>query len=155
MQWLQASLPIKDGGLGVRRVSSLAIPAFCSSAASTWSLQAAILSSHPCPADFFLETYQARWSKDHGTPPSGDPSHKQSTWDRPGVLKDRALVESSLVDSRQKATFLAAATHHSGDWLMALPITACGLRLDDEAVRVAVASRLGLDLCIPHPCRCG
>jgi len=64
-------------------------------------------------------------------------------------------VESSLVDSRQKATFLAAATHHSGDWLMALPITACGLRLDDEAVRVAVASRLGLDLCIPHPCPCG
>jgi len=27
-QWLQASLPIKDGGLGVRRVSSLALPAF-------------------------------------------------------------------------------------------------------------------------------
>jgi len=27
-QWLQASLPIKDGGLGVRRVASLALPAF-------------------------------------------------------------------------------------------------------------------------------
>ena len=27
-QWLQASLPIKDGGLGIRRVSSLATPAF-------------------------------------------------------------------------------------------------------------------------------
>jgi len=28
IQWLQASLPVKDGGLGVRRVSSLALPAF-------------------------------------------------------------------------------------------------------------------------------
>jgi len=155
MQWLQASLPVKEGGLGVRRVSPLAISAFCSSAASSSSLQSAILSSHPCPSDFFLDTYQARWSKIHGTVPTGDPSHKQSTWDRPGILKDRALVESSLVDPRQKASFLAASTHHSGDWLMALPITACGLRLDDEAVRVAVASRLGLDLCIPHSCPCG
>ena len=38
VKWLQASLPIRDGGLGVRRVSSLAIPAFLASAASTLSL---------------------------------------------------------------------------------------------------------------------
>jgi len=34
-QWLQATLPIKDGGFGVRRVSSLAFPAFLASAAGT------------------------------------------------------------------------------------------------------------------------
>jgi len=38
IQWTQASLPVKDGGLGVRRVSSLALPAFLASAASTLSL---------------------------------------------------------------------------------------------------------------------
>jgi len=32
-QWLQASLPIKDGGLGIKRVSSLATSAFLASAA--------------------------------------------------------------------------------------------------------------------------
>jgi len=39
--------------------------------------------------------------------------------------------------------------------MFALPIASCGLKLDDEAVRVAVGLRLGLDLCIPHQCQCG
>src|SRR6218665_1025713 len=34
-QWTQASLPIKLGGLGIRRAASLAIPAFLASAAGT------------------------------------------------------------------------------------------------------------------------
>ena len=39
---------------------------------------------------------------------------------------------------------------------MLLPIFAsCGLCLEDEAVRVAIALRLGLDLCVPHTCHCG
>ena len=33
-QWIQASLPVRDGGLWVRRVALLAIPAFIASAAS-------------------------------------------------------------------------------------------------------------------------
>jgi len=36
-----------------------------------------------------------------------------------------------------------------------LPITSCRLRLDDEAVHVAVALRLGPELGSPHSCRCG
>ena len=44
---------------------------------------------------------------------------------------------------------------HSGDWLLALSIANCGLRLDDEAVRVAVGMWLGLSLCVPHDCHCG
>jgi len=38
---------------------------------------------------------------------------------------------------------------------MAPPIANCGLRLSDEAVRVAVGLRLGLSLCFPHTCHCG
>jgi len=34
-QWLQASLPIKMGGLGLRKVSSLALPAYLASDVST------------------------------------------------------------------------------------------------------------------------
>jgi len=38
---------------------------------------------------------------------------------------------------------------------MALTVASCRLRLDDEAIRVTVALRLGLDLGAPHTCRCG
>jgi len=50
---------------------------------------------------------------------------------------------------------LATASPHSGDWLHAPPITAVGLRLSDEAVRIAVAHRLGCKACEPHTCVCG
>ena len=50
---------------------------------------------------------------------------------------------------------LAASAPHSGDRLHALPLSTCGLRLDNEAVRVAVGLRLGTSLCEPHQCPCG
>ena len=49
----------------------------------------------------------------------------------------------------------AAATPHAGDWLQAPPITAVGLRLSDEAIRIAVGFRLGSRTCQPHSCVCG
>jgi hypothetical protein len=47
---------------------------------------------------------------------------------------------------------LAATAAHSGDWLHAIPISACGLRLNNEALRVAVGLRLGAELCQPYRC---
>jgi len=56
---------------------------------------------------------------------------------------------SKIVGSRQ------STQAHSGDWLSAVPITACRLRLSDEAVRVAVGLRLGIGLGQAHQCICG
>ena len=33
---------------------------------------------------------------------------------------------------------LASASKYSGDWLRAISVSSCGLRLDDEAIRIAV-----------------
>jgi len=53
LQWIQASLPVRDGRLGIRRKASLELPAFLASAASTLSLQAGILSSCTPSDNFF------------------------------------------------------------------------------------------------------
>jgi len=44
LQWLQASQPVKEGGLGIHCVTSLATFAFLASAAGTKSLQQQLLS---------------------------------------------------------------------------------------------------------------
>ena len=42
-QWIQASLPVGDGGIGIRSAQMLAPSAFLASAASTPQLQQSIL----------------------------------------------------------------------------------------------------------------
>jgi len=44
-----------------------------------------------------------------------------------GLLADSAAVEASRTSPFQRACLLAAQAPHNGDWLLALPITACGL----------------------------
>ena len=53
------------------------------------------------------------------------------------------------------ARMKAARAPHVGDWLNASPTTAVGLRLSDEAIRVAVGYSLGSVTCQPHTCICG
>ena len=61
----------------------------------------------------------------------------------------RENVLATCSSSRAKASFLPACAPHSGEWLNALPIAACGMRIDDNAVRTGVALRLGLQICEP------
>jgi len=57
----------KNGGLGVRSVSSLALSAFLASAASTQQLQGAILSSTQSAGDNMLAAYLAQWQSEAGS----------------------------------------------------------------------------------------
>jgi len=59
-----------------------------------------------------------------------------------------AEVESSITGTDQMARFLAACAPHSGDWLLAFPISSCGLRLSDDAVRVTVALHIGCSVSV-------
>ena len=100
-----------------------------------------------------------QWTIIHGqsgiSQPVGPSAAKQHEWDKPSIAADLAKLTSSLPDRHHQARLLAVSAPHSGDWLHALPISSCGLRLDDEAVRVAVGLRLGATLCEPHQCPCG
>src|SRR6218665_173498 len=66
---------------------------------------------------------------------------------------DASRTVTTLPEKNDQARLKALSSQHASDWLHALPI--CGLRLSDEATRVAVGIRLGANLCQPHTCACG
>ena len=155
--WSQASLPIRAGGLGIRKFTMLATPAFLASAAGSSSLSRLILP--PTMADVVCPLRAealSLWSQDHAEePPSGSNAMKQRAWDTP--LIDTAV--SSLLSSADEASrgrLLASLRKESGAWLTAPPVSSLGLRMDDDTVRIAVGLRLGSPLCTPHQCSlCG
>ena len=84
-------------------------------------------------------------------PPVDSDIHKQRKWDK--TVIDAEFNHYS--EPYHKARLLAAAAPHSGDWLHALPISACGLHLEDNAIRVAVGLRLSSAICETHTWPCG
>jgi len=152
-QWLQSTLPIKDGGLGIRRIVSLASSAYLASAAATLGLQTSILATRAAPSDDYVDEMM-EFRKDT-LPTTELPPAKQRTWDRPLIERDVAEICQHSEGLINKARLEAARSPHSADWLHVMPVEACGLALDNETVRIAVGLRLGLSLCGPHRCKCG
>jgi hypothetical protein len=133
----------------------LAPSAFLASAAGTSSLQTQIL--HKCrTAEEDMTGPISCWQR---LASSGDdvqlPVGTQKQLDSIVVTRAYRDLLDKQTTQYHRARLLAAAATHSGDWLYAVPISACGLRLDDEAVRVAIGMRLGSELCQPHRCPCG
>ena len=62
---------------------------------------------------------------------------------------------NSLSYATDRAWLLSVKSPHSNDWLHALPLSGCGLRLDDRAIHIAVCLRLGANIYEPHQCPCG
>ena len=155
-QWLQASLPISWGGLGIRSVSLLAPSAHLASAAGTSDLQSRILGHSDYPKDQELDRVSVLWSSlcpnEDTMVLSTGRQHDRDSRVCKSLFHTLLARQESLVD---RARLLAVSAPHSSDWLHALPISACGLRLDNEAIRVAVGLRLGSKLCEPHVCSCG
>jgi hypothetical protein len=97
-----------------------------------------------------------RWSEESQTIHlDHQAAYKQAYWDRPLLKKVKDSLIESCDDSYYQARLKAAEAPHSGDWLFALPMSSCGLRMDDETIRVAVGLRLGTMICEPHTCPCG
>ena len=92
------------------------------------------------------------WSSAYATDfPTGPAASKQSTWDRDVTALERQTVS----DATDIALLFSVTSHHRSDWLHALPLSGCGLRLDDRAIRIAVGLRLGANIYEPHQCPCG
>ena len=156
LAWIQASQPIRCGGLGVRSVEMLAPSAFLASAAATLDLQSDILARcQPVSDPFIAPTLEIWEALFKGTVPTGPSATKQSSWDKASIQKSQQILQEGVTTQVDKARLLAVSEPGNGDWLKAYPISSCGLRLDNEVLRIAVGLRLGLPLCEEHPCPCG
>ena len=79
----------------------------------------------------------------HPDMPEGKSAGRQKEWDTLSVQEEYSQLLARYTEPRRRARLLAASSNHSGDWLHALPIAACSLHLDNEAIRVVVGLRLG------------
>ena len=151
--WLHASLPVRAGGIGVRRAVRLAPSAYLASATGCSDLVSQLfpphLQNYPDPHH---EAALTLWKEGHSHPP---PDHlascKQKMWDAPKV----EATFSSIMDGASllsQTRLLAVSCPESGAWLHPMPISSVGLRMDDDVIRVTVGLYLGLPLCHPHEC---
>ncbi|KAF0300891.1 Ubiquitin carboxyl-terminal hydrolase 38 [Amphibalanus amphitrite] len=154
--WEQASLPVKFGGLGIRSVEALALPAYIASVNAARPLIRSICPSVTDELSDTLETavsaFLHRTGVDRQQLPDGELVSSQRAWDTVActVVQSRLLVPANQID---RARLIAAGQPHTAAWIQAVPVPSLGLHLDDETVRVAVALRLGAPVCEPHRCR--
>ena len=156
IQWTQASLPVRMGGLGIRLASQLAPSAFLASAVGTRQLQDAILLQCSAATDRSVDLALSHWSIGHNLDaPAEASAGSQKSWDSPIVQLEHTRLMESLPNATDRARLLAVSVKRSSDWLHAFPIASCGLFMENESIRIAVGLRLGAKLCEPHVCPCG
>ena len=155
--WLQATLPVKVGGLGFQSASTLAPSAFLASAEGASELMRQLL-----PASLSTVSYLEKdkaWSAWKQAAPEGmsappNPT-RQAAWDRPIVHHIFDTILDRCADETSQSRLLGAATSESGAWLNAPPVSSLGLRMSNKTVRIAMGLRIGAPLCLPHNCKCG
>ena len=156
--WLLATLPVRDGGLGVHRAVQLAPSAFLASAAGCSSLIREILPPclHAC-VDPHIELALTAWRQSHSeSSPSLPEASHQRVWDAPLIAATITSLLDGAPSQQATARLLAASTPETGAWLNVLPIPSLGLQMDDDVVRIAAGLRLGVAICHPHQCHsCG
>jgi len=154
-EWIESSLPVRCGGLGIRKVQDLALPAFLSSVNGTSSLVSLMLQM-PSLDIMEIADYQDGLDAWSSLNPETDqplqPSF-QKQWDNININR---LVNGLQFDSDEdKARVLAIRRRESGAWLHALPSRAIGTLLDNNVFRISIGLRLGIDICAEHTCVCG
>lgn len=143
--WQQASLPIKLGGIGVRKPSDLVTSTYISSFKTVNELA-------NLDDSYFKQALEI-WSlqSSNRQPPQ---SNKQKEWD--SIIAQSRLTQ--LIESAtpsERCRLVSASDPYSGDWLQCLPNRQMGLHMQDDDFRCSLCFRLGLQVFEPHKCKCG
>ena len=154
---IQYSLPVCLGGLGIRSLVDISIPAYLSSSYGTIAgVNALFPTLNPSQDISFFNSAKNIWLDRLG-PTAELPGNQsiQAGWDLPYCQKKYDDLLSSAQSKAAKARLKAVASPHSSDWLNAVPVASLGLKLSDSNIRIACGLRLGSPLCHIHLCHCG
>ena len=153
-QWIQASLPISKGGLGIRKISDVCLPAFLSSLHSVRSLVSHILPNMDNEATLHLwnELWEQWTLLNVDKVPENLSIQKQ--WD---VINVERIIAENLNFERleDKARFRALKEIESGGWLRSIPSSNIGTAMSNQDFQICVALRLGINYFSRHKCICG
>ncbi len=152
-KWKIASLPIRYGGIGIRKLEDLTLPAFLSSIHSTSVIvQKSLPNIIKDVSDIacYNEAFNSWRQLSEFIPPL--PNY-QKNWDnfQCKEIHDKLLLSTD----HDKAIQLASLKKESSDWLHVLPSRSIGTLLDNNSFRISIGLRLGCNLCTPHTCICG
>ena len=133
------------GGLGIRGAVDVAPSTYLTSTDSSAQLiKAILLESHQTIPIPHVDEANASWSTGNDCEaPEDAAACKQKAWDNISIMSTFQRLFDNAEDEEDRARLLAVTTKESGAWLRALPVTALGLPMDDNTVRVAVGLRLG------------
>jgi hypothetical protein len=151
--WSQSTLPVRYGGIGIRRTVELALPAFLASVHSVKPLIDIIMVQEV--RDKFLEAGLSLWSSNYNSFPDESKKGTQCAWDETVILAAVKIHQEKLKDIQTKAHFESLCCKEAGAWLQALPSPQLGTFLDNDTLRIAIGLRLGCEICLPHLCICG
>ncbi|XP_055343517.1 uncharacterized protein LOC129591748 isoform X2 [Paramacrobiotus metropolitanus] len=152
--WLQASLPVRFGGLGIRRTEKLAPSAYLASASSLRPLVSKL-----CPTltatDVTAATHAWKALANTDELPPEALRHVQKAWDTPATLHAFSQLTALKTTKEEVAPLKAVSVPEAGVWIHALPAACLGNLLENNTFRISVALRLGAPIVTPHVCVCG
>jgi hypothetical protein len=153
LQWCQSTLPIRFGGLGIRRISDICLPAFLSSIHGIEKLVSLLLNSKD--NELIIHHYDealAVWDVENENE-RPTISQFQMNWDNINIKR---IIANDLIfnSPRDLARFKALQCRESRSWLHAILSPDIGTLLDNTSFQVCIGLRLGCNLCTPHICKC-
>ena len=151
-KWSMVSMPVRFGGMGIRKCEDIMLPAFLSSIHSTINLVTLMLPN--IKDETMLADYTDalnKWSLLSESIPIK--KNSQNDWDE---LLISQKTDSFIFHSfKDKARYLASLRTESNGWLTALPSKFVGTFLDNNTFRISTALRFGCNMCVTHKCICG
>ena len=148
--WILATLPVSFGGLGVRRVIDICLPAFLASTHGVLDFIKSILFYHGDGIRIsHLDDALNKWSiLSNNSNFLASPS-VQKQWNRIQASNIYQTVLSSSTCEADEARFHAIKQKESGTWLQTIPSPNIGTLIDSKSFRIAVGLRLGIKICFP------